>query len=134
MPELIELEIATPERRLVHEQVELVEAPGKNGYLGILPGHAAMVTGLGEGVLTYAAGGRRQRLAVAGGFLEALPDRVRVLAEIAERAEDINIEQARADLKRAQDAVAAASTAEETAESTAAERRAEARIASVEAK
>jgi F-type H+-transporting ATPase subunit epsilon len=134
MPEMIDLEIATPDRQLVHEKVDMVEAPGKTGCLGILPGHAALVSELGEGVLTYAAGGRRQRLAVAGGFLEVLPDHVRVLAEVAQRAEDINLEQARADLKSAQEAVAAASSSEEASQSNAAQRRAEARIASVEAK
>ena len=90
MPDSLELEVATPERLLVREQATEVQVPGKNGYMGILPGHAALLSQLGSGVLDYVAGGRRRYLAVAGGFLEVLPGHVRVLADVAERAEDID--------------------------------------------
>jgi F-type H+-transporting ATPase subunit epsilon len=99
----LELEVATPERLLVREQATEVQVPGKNGYMGILPGHAALLSQLGSGVLDYVAGGQRRYLAVAGGFLEVLPGHVRVLADVAERAEDIDAARARAALQRAQE-------------------------------
>ena|SRR5579863_8865477 len=105
MPDLIELEIATPERLMVRENVADVQIPGKDGYLGILPGHAALLGQLGTGVLSYGVEGRRRSLSVQGGFLEVLPEHVRVLANLAERSEDIDVERAKADLKRAQDKV-----------------------------
>jgi F-type H+-transporting ATPase subunit epsilon len=106
MPDVLELEIATPERQLVREQVTEVQLPGKNGYLGILPGHAALLSELGTGSLTYVAGARKRRLSVHGGFVEISDDHVRVLANIAERAEEIDAAKARADLDKAnQDAI-----------------------------
>lgn len=112
MPDLIELEVATPERELVRETVESVQAPGRDGYLGILPGHAPLLGQLGAGVLTYIAGGRRRYLSVAGGFLEVLPDHVRIMADVAERAEEIDIERARTALQRAQEGLSNASLAD----------------------
>jgi F-type H+-transporting ATPase subunit epsilon len=104
MADSLELEIATPERQLVREQVSDVQIPGKDGYLGILPGHAALLGLLGAGALSYAVGsGLRRYLAINGGFLEVLEDHVRVLADSAERAEDINVERAKSDLQRAQE-------------------------------
>jgi F-type H+-transporting ATPase subunit epsilon len=80
MADLLELEIATPERQLVREQVADVQIPGNDGYLGILPGHAALLGQLGAGALSYAiGGGQRRYLAIDGGFLEVLEDHVRVL-------------------------------------------------------
>jgi F-type H+-transporting ATPase subunit epsilon len=107
MAESIELQVATPERELVRERVSDVQAPGKDGYLGILPGHAPLMSLLGAGALSYAVGSRRHYLAVDGGFLEILAEHVRVLANLAERAEDINLEQARTGLALAQEQVAA---------------------------
>jgi len=101
MPDLIDLEIATPERQLVREHVSEVQLPGKSGYMGILPGHAALLGQLGTGALTYVVDGRKRTLSVHGGFVEVLPDQVRVLANVAERAEEIDIEKARAELARA---------------------------------
>ena len=106
MAELLELEIATPERQLVHEQVSDVQLPGKDGYLGILPGHAALLGQLGAGALSYTAGGQQRYLAVDGGFVEVLDDHVRVLADSAEKAEDIDVERAKADLRKAQEQLA----------------------------
>ena len=101
MPEMLELEVATPERLLVRESVDEVQVPGKDGYMGILPGHAALLGQLGTGFLSYTAGGRTRFLSVRGGFVEVLPDHVRVLANAAERAEDIDLQRARDELKRA---------------------------------
>ncbi len=102
MPDVLELEVATPERLLVREQTTEVELPGKNGYLGILPGHAPLLSELGTGFLSYVAGGRKRYLSLQGGFVEVLSGNVRVLANIAERAEEIDVDRARADLQRAE--------------------------------
>src|SRR5690348_11399058 len=105
MAEIIVLEIATPERQLVREEVTEVQLPGKSGYLGILPGHAALLGQLGTGFLSYTTAGRKRFLSVQGGFVEVLADHVRVLANVAERAEEIDVERAREDLKRAHEQV-----------------------------
>ena len=101
MADTLELEVATPERSLVREQVLDVQVPGKNGQLGILPGHAPLVGLLGFGVLTYNVGGEKRYLAVHGGFLEVADDCVRVLADKAEHAEEIDIPRAKNALRRA---------------------------------
>jgi len=105
MAELIALEVVTPERLLVREEVTAVQLPAKNGYLGILPGHAPLLAELGTGFMYFEAGGRRWYLAVHEGFLEVLADRVRVLANAAERAEEIDVARAQADMQRAQEQV-----------------------------
>jgi F-type H+-transporting ATPase subunit epsilon len=128
------LEVATPERQLVREEVESVELPGKQGYLGILPGHAALVGQLGTGFLTYSAGGRKRYLSICGGFVEVLPDHVRVLADVAERAEEIDVERARRALARAQEQIANPSLGVDPAVALAAERRAVARIEAAQRK
>jgi len=112
MAETLELEIATPERQLVREQVSDVQVPGKDGFLGILPGHAALLGQLGAGALCYTTAGRSHYVAIAGGFLEVLEDHVRVLADSAERAEDIDLEKAKAELQRATDALPTATDPE----------------------
>ena len=101
MPDVLHLEVATPERQLVREEVTDVQLPGKNGYLGILPGHAALLSQLGTGSLTYTVAGRKRCLGVHGGFVEISDDHVRVLANIAERSEEIDIGKAQADLAQA---------------------------------
>ena len=105
MAETLELEVATPERALVSEQVTDVQVPGKNGYMGILPGHAALLGLLGIGTLSYVslADGKKRYLSVHAGFVEVLDDHVRVLADCAERAEEIDIRRAQAALQRAQE-------------------------------
>jgi len=105
MADLMELEVATPERELVRQEVDEVQLPGKDGYLGILPGHAPMVGQLGTGMMTYGVGGRKHCLAVQGGFVEVQPDRIRVLANAAEQAEEIDLNRARAELKAAEERV-----------------------------
>ena len=98
----LDLEVVTPERELIHEQVDEVQIPGKDGYVGILPGHAALLGELGFGELSYQVGGREHYLAVLGGFLEVREDHVRVLADAAEKPEEIDLEKARAEHTRAQ--------------------------------
>ena len=105
MADALQLEVATPERELVRERVSEVELRGKSGYMGILPGHAPLLGELGIGHLTYVTGRRRMTLAVHSGFVEVLDDHVRVLADAAERAEEIDLERARAALRRAREAV-----------------------------
>ncbi|HXM93352.1 MAG TPA: F0F1 ATP synthase subunit epsilon [Candidatus Dormibacteraeota bacterium] len=104
LPEAIELIVVTPERQLLQEKVVDVQLPGANGYLGILPGHAPLITQLGIGELSYrtSAGSQPVILAVLSGFAEVLPDRVTVLAETAERPEEIDVERAKEALSRAE--------------------------------
>ena len=94
LPESIQLEVVTPERRVVSEVVDSVILPGSEGSLGVLPGHTPLLTTLGIGELAYGRGGETRRLAIVWGFAEVLPDKVSVLAEIAERAEEIDRERA----------------------------------------
>jgi len=108
----LELEVATPERELVRQNVTEVLVPGKDGYLGILPGHAALLGELGAGSLSYTVGGQAHWLAIDGGFLEVLEDHVRVLADAAEKAEDIDAGRARAALQKATEALGSAEDAE----------------------
>jgi len=89
------------------ETVSEVTMPGADGYLGVLPCHAPLITELGVGELTYrTTGGQAALLAVIRGFAEVLPDRVAVLAETAELAQDIDLQRAQAALKRAQERIA----------------------------
>jgi F-type H+-transporting ATPase subunit epsilon len=103
MADVLQLEIVTPERLVEKDTIEEIQIPGKNGYLGILPGHAPLITELGVGEITYKADGMDYHVAVAWGFAEVLPDRVTVLAETAERAEDIDVERARKAKERAEE-------------------------------
>jgi F-type H+-transporting ATPase subunit epsilon len=102
MAESLQLEIVTPEKKVVETRAEEVEISGKNGYLGILPGHAPLITELSVGEITYRENSREQRLAVAWGFAEVLPDKVTILAETAERPSEIDVERARKAKERAE--------------------------------
>ncbi len=90
LPTAIELEIVTPDRAVVHETVEEVSTPGREGYLGILPGHAPLLSELQTGVLSYKKSGQTHYLAVAGGFVEVLPDRVIILTPTAEQSTEVD--------------------------------------------
>ena len=114
LPEKIELEVVTPERFVLDQKVESIEMPGKDGYLGILPGHAPLLTELGVGILTYQKGAEVRRLTVVNGYAEVLPDRVIVLAEVSECAEEIDVQRARTAAERAQSELAKATGAPET--------------------
>src|SRR5215472_15850905 len=92
MAEVFQLEIVTPEKKVVETAAEEVQIPGKNGYLGILPGHAPLITELSVGEIVYREHSTEQKLAVAWGFAEVLPDKVTILAETAERPSEIHVE------------------------------------------
>ena len=106
LPTKLTLEIVTPERALVSEQVDEVQLPGSEGYFGVLPGHTPLLATLQVGELWYRVGQDKHYLAVAFGFAEVLPDRVTVLAQIAERPEDIDVPRAEAAKKRAEERIA----------------------------
>jgi len=95
MAQQLQLEVVTPERRVLSEEVDIVVVPGLDGELGILPGHTPLISQLQTGVLSYTQGGRATQLHVSGGFLEVRDDHVSVLAEIAERPEEIDASSAR---------------------------------------
>ena len=94
LPEHIRLEIVTPERELYSGEVDGVTVPSTQGYLGILPGHAALLAELGIGNISYKIGPRTEYLSCAWGFIEVLPDRVILLAQTAEAASDIDLNRA----------------------------------------
>ena len=95
MANSIKLEIVTPDRKLLSEEVEYVGAPGINGEFGVLPNHIPFLSALGIGSLYYKKNGKRYYVFVAGGFAEVTPAKVSVLAEVAEKAEEIDVERAR---------------------------------------
>ena len=101
LPTSIDLQIVTPDRMLVHEQVDEVEIPGVDGYFGVLPGHTPLLAALSVGELWYRKGQDRTYLAIAYGFAEVLPERVTILAQLAERAEEIDVERAESARTRA---------------------------------
>jgi F-type H+-transporting ATPase subunit epsilon len=113
IPEKIELQVVTPAKHILSEDVQSVELPGKDGYLGILPGHAPLLTELGAGILTFNKGGETRSMVVIDGFAEVLPNRVIVLADESERVEDIDAGKARAELEKAQHELPGAGASEE---------------------
>ncbi len=102
LPTSIELQIVTPDRLLVKEQVDEVEIPGTEGYFGVLPGHTPMLASLAVGEMWYRQGQDKTYLSLAYGFAEVLPDRVTILAHLAERAEDIDVPRAEEARRRAE--------------------------------
>ena len=95
MAQQLQLEVVTPERRVLSEPVDMVTVPGLGGELGILPGHTPLISQLQTGVLSYQKGGTTFQLHVSGGFVEIRDDQVSVLAEVAERPEEIDAARAR---------------------------------------
>jgi F-type H+-transporting ATPase subunit epsilon len=106
LPTHLDLQIVTPDRRIVQEQVDEVEVPGSEGYFGVLPGHTPMLAALAVGELWYRKGQEKFFLSIAFGFAEVLPDRVTILARIAERAEEISVERAEEARRRAEERLA----------------------------
>src|SRR6476660_5143712 len=102
LPTSLELQIVTPERLLLREQVDEVEIPGTEGYFGVLPGHTPLLASLAVGELWYRKGQEKTFLSIAFGFAEVLPDRVTILAQLAERAQDIDVTRAEEARKRAE--------------------------------
>src|SRR3954462_2782386 len=106
LPTHIDLQVLTPDRRLIRDRVDEVEVPGSEGYFGVLPGHRPMLASLSSGELWYRKGEEKFYLAISFGFVEVLPDRVTILARIAERAEEISVERAEAARRRAEERLA----------------------------
>jgi F-type H+-transporting ATPase subunit epsilon len=102
LPTHIDLQIVTPDRLIVQDQVDEVEIPGSEGYFGVLPGHTPLLASLAVGELWYRKGQEKSYLSLAFGFAEVLPDRVTILARLAERAEDIDVERAEEARRRAE--------------------------------
>jgi F-type H+-transporting ATPase subunit epsilon len=108
MTDTFKLEIVTPEKKVVDTAAEEIQIPGKNGYLGVLPGHAPLITELAVGEITFressssGSSSNEQRLAVAWGFAEVLPNKVTILAETAERPSEIDVDRARKAKARAE--------------------------------
>jgi F-type H+-transporting ATPase subunit epsilon len=134
MADTFQLEIVTPEKLVVKDTAEEAQIPATTGYIGVLPGHAPLITELGAGEISYRSGGQTHRFATAWGFAEVLPDKVTVLAETVERADEIDVGRAKQDLTEAEDALKQAQSEEEVAKDLGRVRRAEARIEVAETK
>ncbi|MGH9942850.1 MAG: F0F1 ATP synthase subunit epsilon [Pyrinomonadaceae bacterium] len=117
----LQLDIITPERNVLSERVDAVNVPGLEGELGILPGHTPLISQLRTGVLTYTQGGALRRLHVSGGFVEVKDDRVSILADVAERPEEIDAARARLAREQAEKALSSFSGDEEEFEHARAE-------------
>jgi F-type H+-transporting ATPase subunit epsilon len=132
MADTFQLQVATPERLFVDEQVSEAELPGRDGYMGILPGHAPLLSALAPGILTYGSGGNRQAIVIDGGFVEVFDDHVRVLADSAERADQVDANRARQDLDAANRALREAHDAQESDAALESMQKAQARIDATE--
>ena len=106
LPAHLTLEIVTPDRSVVADKVDEVEIPGAEGYFGVLPGHTPMLATLKVGELWFRKGAEKFYLSIAFGFAEVLPDRVTILAELAERADEIDVARAEAAKRRAEERIA----------------------------
>jgi F-type H+-transporting ATPase subunit epsilon len=107
---MLMLEVVTIDRPLVHEEVEELQVPGAEGYFGVLPGHTPLVASLTVGALWYRRGTETFYLHVGFGFAEVLPDKVTILAEVAERPEEIDVSRAEASKKRAEERIASSTS------------------------
>lgn len=114
IPRKLLLEVVTPQRLMVSEEVDEVVAPGSEGYFGVLPGHLPFITTLKIGELTYRKGREERHLAVSWGYAEVRPDKVIILADVAERAEEIDTERAEAARRRAEERLNRWSRGDET--------------------
>jgi len=128
MPDTFQLEIVTPEKMVVRDVAEEMQIPGKNGYLGVLPGHAPLITELAVGEINYRKGNETHYLAVAWGFAEVLPERVVILAETAERPEEIDVKRAQESKQRAEEHLKSGSTETDFTRAEDALQRAETRL------
>ncbi len=128
MADTFQLEIVTPEKKVIETTAEEIQIPGKNGYLGVLPGHAPLITELAVGEIKYRENSAEQRLAVAWGFAEVLPNKVTILAETAERPAEIDVDRARKAKVRAEQRLASGDTAVDVHRALDALHRAESRL------
>ena len=108
IPKHLRLEFVTPERAIAHDDVDEVELPGQDGFIGVLPGHAPLLAALRTGEMWYRKGNEKHFAFVAGGFVEVVQERVSILAPVAERAQDIDVARAEASKRRAEDRLAKA--------------------------
>jgi F-type H+-transporting ATPase subunit epsilon len=134
MADTFQLEIVTPEKKVVDTSAEEVQIPGKDGYLGVLPGHAPLITELGVGEISFRECATEQRLAVAWGFAEVLPGKVTILAESAERPSEIDVARAREAKKRAEERLAGGDSAVDVERALDSLHRAESRLEVAEKK
>jgi F-type H+-transporting ATPase subunit epsilon len=128
MADTFQLEIVTPEKMVVRDVAEEMQIPGKSGYLGILPGHAPLISELSVGEITYRNGAATHHLAVAWGFAEVLPNKVTILAETAERPDEIDVKRAEEDKRRAEELLKTGSTEEDFTRAEGKLKRAETRL------
>lgn len=129
MADSFELEVATPERLVIRENVSEAQIPAANGMIGVLPDHAALLSELGIGELSYQQGGTRHSMVISGGWVEVRNNHVRVLADRAELANEIDVARAQTALKRAQDRLANPTLELDVARALNAMKRAQARLA-----
>jgi F-type H+-transporting ATPase subunit epsilon len=118
IPTHIRLQFVTPERALAHEDVDEVQLPGEEGYFGVLPGHAPLLAALRTGEMWYRKGSVVHYAFIDGGFAEVLPERVSIMAQVAERAEDIDLQRAEAAKRRAEDVLSKPTAADADADRT----------------
>ena len=116
LPSHIRLEFVTPERAIAHEDVDELQLPGENGSFGVLPGHAPLLAALRTGEMWFRKGSDVQFAFIDGGFAEVLPDRVSIMAQVAERAEDIDLHRAEAAKLRAENTLSTPTAADADAE------------------
>jgi F-type H+-transporting ATPase subunit epsilon len=110
IPTTLTLQVVSAERSLINEQVDEVEIPGVEGYFGVLPGHTPLLAALSVGTLRYRQGSENHYLVIAFGFAEVQPDRVTILAQVGEKAEEIDLGRAEAARKRAEEELSRAYT------------------------
>src|SRR5271166_20167 len=134
MTDTFQLEIVTPEKMVVRDVAEEMQIPGKNGYLGILPGHAPLISELAVGEITYRNAGTTHHLSVAWGFGEVLPDKVTILAETAEPAGEVDVNRAQIAKQRAEKSLTTCSTEEDFEKAADDLKRAETRLEVAEKK
>jgi F-type H+-transporting ATPase subunit epsilon len=134
MADTFQLEIVTPEKMVVRDVAEELQIPGKDGYLGILPGHAPLITELAVGEITYRKGSQTHHLAVAWGFAEVLPHKTTILAESCERPEEIDTNRAQQAKQRAEQQLRSGAADVDYDQAGAALRRAETRLEVAEKK
>lgn len=132
MAKKITMEVVSPERIVLREEVESLVVPGREGYLGILPGHAPLITGLDAGVVEYKAAGQTHKMAISGGFMEVFANKAIILADTAERREEIDLERAKRAKERAQKRLREREPGLDVARAEAALKRAMARIKAAE--
>jgi F-type H+-transporting ATPase subunit epsilon len=128
MADSFQLEIVTPEKLVVRDTADEVQIPGRDGYIGVQPGHAPLITELGAGQISYRSSGQLHRFSMAWGFAEILPDKVTVLAETVEPADEIDVSRARQSLTKAEDLLKSAESEEQFALANDKIKRAEVRI------